>query len=444
MATPADIALYGGSAGGGKSFALLLEPLRHISNPDFGAVIFRRTFAQVALEGGLWDEACKLYPLLGARPNRSDLFWSFPSGARIKFAHMQYEQNMYDWQGAQVPLIEFDELTHFRGAMVWYMLSRNRSTSGVRPYVRMSCNPDADSWVTPLIEWWVNPDTGYPIPERSGVLRWFYRVDPGDIHWYDSPDAAMAAHPAQAAVAPPKSFTFISASIHDNQVLMKADPGYLANLMALPMVDRERLLSGNWKIRPAAGKVFNRGWFEIVKAVPASGEECRFWDFAGTAKTLASDDPDYTAGVKVRKVNGIYYVLDCVAVQEGPVETEKLFRNTAIQDRNQAATAGARYCVRFELEPGSAAIRDARRLVTLMDGFDVAPVRATGDKITRAKALASQAESGNVKLLQGAWNEEWLRHMHAQPAKHDDIMDATAAAYNELQGRVRTIRSFQG
>nr|WP_234841454.1 terminase family protein [Sinorhizobium meliloti] len=68
-------------------------------------------------------------------------------------------------------------MTHFSAKQFWYMVSRNRSMSGVRPYTRATCNPDADSWVAELIRWWIDQDTGLPIPERAGVLRWFVRSD---------------------------------------------------------------------------------------------------------------------------------------------------------------------------------------------------------------------------------------------------------------------------
>src|ERR1700753_93566 len=77
----ADIAIYGGAAGGGKSFGLLLEPLRHIGNKEFGGVIFRRTSPQITNEGALWDEAGKLYPLVGAEARIGDLSSRFTSGS---------------------------------------------------------------------------------------------------------------------------------------------------------------------------------------------------------------------------------------------------------------------------------------------------------------------------------------------------------------------------
>lgn len=100
----------------------------------------------------------------------------------------------------------------------------------------------------------------------------------------------------------------------------------------LPLVDRERLLAGNWKIKPTAGKVFNRSWFEIVDAVPAGGRTVRFWDLAATEKAMDQPDPDFTAGVKMRRVGDVYYVMDAQAEQEAPGRVDTMIKNTATQD----------------------------------------------------------------------------------------------------------------
>src|ERR1700733_733767 len=91
LSSSADIAIYGGAAGGGKSFALLMEPLRHIGNPEFGGVIFRRTSPQITNEGGLWDEAGKLYPLVGGDARVGNLEYRFPTESSISFRHLQHE-----------------------------------------------------------------------------------------------------------------------------------------------------------------------------------------------------------------------------------------------------------------------------------------------------------------------------------------------------------------
>ena len=442
LATDADIAIYGGAAGGGKTFGLLMMPLHHINNSDFGAVIFRRTLRQVMNQGGMWDEASKLYPLLGAEPRRGDMEWRFPTGARVQFAHLVHDDTQFDWQGAQIPLIGFDELTHFTTDQFWYLLSRNRSTCGVKPYVRATCNPSPDHLAAQLVAWWIGDD-GYPILERSGVIRWFARVS-GDLHWADTRQALVDKFGPEAM---PRSFTFIPARLEDNPALLKANPEYKANLLALPLVERERLLGGNWHVRPEGGKLFHRDWVQAEIASPQGGTLCRFWDFAATAKKLAKDDPDYTASVLMRRLERTWWIEDMVAVQKGPMATEAMFRDQAWKDHALANQTGAAYRLRWELEPGSAARRDAARMSSLVAGIDAKAIPSRDDKIVRARAFLAQAEAGNVALKAGPWNERWLNHMHNQPtAPHDDIWDATSGSFNALLdiGGTRQARSRQG
>ena len=422
----ADVAIYGGAAGGGKSFALLMEPLYHIGVRGFNAVAFRQTYPQLTLPGGLWYESQELYTFTGARKNESFLTWRWPSGAMVRMAHLGSDDELVtNWHGAQIGLILWDELTNHTERQFWYMFTRNRSTSGVKPYVRATCNPDPDSWVAKLISWWLDPDTGYPLPERAGKLRYFLRVG-DELRWVPRGTLDAVGQPA-------KSLTFIPAKVTDNQILLSKDPGYLSNLLAQPTVERERLLGGNWKIKHTAGKVFSRFDFKTVAAAPAGGEICRFWDFAATEKALAKRDPDFTAGVKLLKHSGRYTVLDLVAEQIGPGRLERFFINVTQQDLLQAKAVGARYMVRWETEPGSAGKRETNRLVTLLAGIDCGGVSSQGDKVTRARAAAAQVQAGNVDVLAGAWNERFLSEMHGFPdAPHDDVVDGFSGAFNAL------------
>lgn len=258
LSTSADIAIGGSGAGVGKTFSLLLEPLRHSDNRDFGTVLFRRTTPQIKAEGGVWDATKKIYNLVdGASAREHTTEWIFKSGSKLKCSHLEHEKNIYDWQGAEIPLILFDELTHFTKKMFFYLLTRNRSTCGVKPYVRATCNPDADSWVLDLIEWWINEE-GYPIPEREGALRYFI-VDRDSYIMGDSyedvyqqskhildPLMEGSGYPKEAFI---KSLTFISGSIFDNKKLLETDPNYLGNLNAQDEDTKNALLKGNWKVK---------------------------------------------------------------------------------------------------------------------------------------------------------------------------------------------------
>lgn len=440
LSSPADIAIYGGSAGGGKTWALLMEPLRHIANPQFGAVFFRRTLVQVRNEGGLWDESEKLYPNLNAKPKVApDLSWTFPAGSSVSFAHLEHDKTVSNWQGSQIPLICFDELTHFSQKQFWYLLSRNRSMCGVRPYVRATCNPDADSWVAEFISWWINQETGLPIPERAGVLRWFVRIgdkiiwadSPADLAEYTAPDENGEQKPIE-----PKSVTFVPAKLTDNKALMAADPGYLANLMALPTVERERLLGGNWKIRPASGLLFQRAWCEIVDAVPAGVRWMRGWDLAATPK-IEGNDPDGTAGTKIGRLpDGRYIVGHHVKAYMSPSGVENLIKNTAAQDGDETE-------ISLPQDPGQAGKSQVASLIKLLAGYNARATPESGDKVTRFSPFSAQAEAGNVLVLRAPWNNDWFTALEGFPeAAHDDDADSTSRAFNALLNEPPSVAMF--
>jgi predicted phage terminase large subunit-like protein len=425
LSCSADIAIYGGAAGGGKSHALLMDPLRFSNVPGFYAVIFRKTYPEITNAGGLWDGAMEIYPYARGRPRESEMDWTFPAGSNIAFSHFQHPKQKLAWQGAQICMIGWDELTHFSKDIFFYMLSRNRSICGVRPYIRATCNPDPDSWVKEFIKWWLDDKTGYAIPERSGVIRWFVRE--GDsLLWYDDIGEAPAVHQMIA-----KSVTFICASLDDNPALTDKDPTYRSSLMALPLHERERLLGGNWNIRLSAGMYFKRQWFEIVDAAPP-GEDVRYWDRASTEPGEHNRNPDWTRGVRMRKgFDGYYYVMDVESERARPHGVRRLIRTTASQDGIEVP------CV-LEQDPGQAGVSDVDALVRYLAGYDVRTKNVTKKKEIRAKPFSAQCEAGNVRLVRGDWNEEYLSELEAFPPEddeiHDDQVDASSGAFIWLAG----------
>ena len=93
------------AAGSGKSYILLLEPLRYINDPHFRGVIFRRTMTSIKKAGGLWDEAKQLWKPFGAEFKEVSMKAIFPSGAWIQFSHMEREDDKFSWQGSQMTFV---------------------------------------------------------------------------------------------------------------------------------------------------------------------------------------------------------------------------------------------------------------------------------------------------------------------------------------------------
>lgn len=436
LASVADIVFYGGAAGGGKSFGLLMEPLRHVTtNSEFYTVIFRRNTIQIRNPGGLWDEAMKLYPWAGGRPINHVLEWRWSQGGKIRMAHLEHENSVLDWQGAQITLIMFDELTHFTESQFFYMLSRNRSMCGVRPYIRGTTNPDADSWVARFIAWWINED-GSPVEERSGVVRWFIRLS-DTILWADSAEELIRDYGPEVR---PKSFTFIRARLEDNPALLKADPGYRANLMALSRVERERLLGGNWKVRPSAGMYFKRHEITLVDLIPDDIVKLvRYWDLAATEPGEDNPDPDWTAGVLMGlRKNDRYIILDIIHCRKKSGSVRELVLRTAGNDSRQIK-------IGLPQDPGQAGKDQVESYVSLLAGFSVETVRETGDKVTRADPFAAQWQNNNVDILRAPWNNGYFDELEAFPSKaHDDRVDASSGAFRMLTGNSIAVWSKLG
>ncbi len=117
-----------------KTVGVILEPLRYATRvANYTAGFFRRSTPQITNPGGLWDESQNFYPRLGGIPHVGMREWRWPRAGRIKFSHLEFDSTVYVWQGAQIALICFDELTHFTAHQFFYLVSRNRSTAACAP-----------------------------------------------------------------------------------------------------------------------------------------------------------------------------------------------------------------------------------------------------------------------------------------------------------------------
>lgn len=423
----ADVAIYGGAAGGGKSWSLLFEALRWHQVPGFRAVIFRKALTDITVPGGLWDASRDMYPQTGAEPRGSPVLdWRWPSDARVGFSYLDKDGDELRHQGAEYAVELFDEGTHIRERHFWYLQSRNRSRCGVRPYTRISCNPDPDSFIRQLIDWWIGPD-GLAIPERSGVLRWFVRGPDGMLQWADTREEL-----GESA----RSLTFIPSRLEDNPALTSTDPGYRARLESLPRIDRERLLGANWDVKPIAGSFFQRSWIDVLEAPPRAALSVRTWDLAATAPTEKSPDPDWTVGTKVvRARDGRLVVEHAERMREGPGTVEAAMRRIAEQD-------GKHVRIGLWQDPGGAGKAHVAHLVkTVLKGFSCEVIVAAKNKQAYAKPISAAADPAvdpgpQLAIVAGPWNTWFLSQLEGFPeGKHDDAVDALSLAGLLLTGK---------
>lgn len=431
LSSSADITIFGGTAGAGKTMALLMESVRHVGVKGFTGVIFRRTSPQIKSGGGLWDTSEEIYPYVGGIPTPSFLKWDFPNGNAINFKHLEYDKNVNDWQGSQLAFIAFDELTHFTEKQFFYMLSRNRSMCGIRPYMRATCNPDADhflvkgpnGWGSGLISWWID-ERGDPIPERSGVIRWFIRYNE-HLHFADTAEELLEQYPKLI----PKSLTFVPAKLSDNKILEKADPGYRANLMAQSILEKRRLLDGNWKARADSGSFFKREWFgELITKSPSWSSAVRAWDLAASEPSPGYNDPDWTAGLKMVVRDGMYYIVDLRKGQIDSGDVEKLAQTTAQTD-------GLTVPILIPQDPGQAGKAQVEHYKKrVLPQYKVIGTPVTSNKEVRAAAFSAACKNGLVKVVRADWNFALFDQLDPFPMKgvHDDFVDAAADAFNYL------------
>jgi len=217
-------AMYGGAAGGGKSELLLMLPIVYGFHeiPGFNGILFRRTFPQ--LEESLIPRSQEFYKYLGATYNDTKHYWTFPSGAVLRFSYLDKDKDARDHDTAEYHYAGFDELTAFTEFMYRYITSRVRSTlTGVPPLIRSATNPGnvGHAWVRDR----------FVAPARHGrtIL-------------YDE-------------IAQSKRI-FIPAKLTDNPHLMEKDPGYINRLRLLPLAEQKAKLDGDWW--SFSGQVFDQ------------------------------------------------------------------------------------------------------------------------------------------------------------------------------------------
>lgn len=179
--------------------------------------------------------------------------------------------------------------------------------------------------------------------------------------------------------------------------------------------------------RPLEGGMFKRHWFgEPVRVAPRVAQRVRYWDKAGTESAKA----DYSAGVLIaRAPDGTFYVESVIRGQWSALQRETVIKQTAIADKELYGYV----TIWVEQEPGSGGKESAEATVRNLAGFAVKTERVSGDKETRAMPYSAQCEAGNVKIVRGAWNTDYLDELTDFPnGTNDDQVDGSSGAFNKL------------
>jgi predicted phage terminase large subunit-like protein len=427
LTSEADITFYGGAAGAGKSHCLLGSFLKFCHHPRTRGVIFRKTTKQLSNPGGLFDSAVNLYkkvdPKLKIRMR--DLEIEFSSGATLKFAYLDKPADRYNFQGAELTFIGFDEIQQLSEDNVTYLFSRLRSTSvDYKKQIVATGNPDYNSFIRSWVEFALD-QSGIPIRKDVYPVRYMVNIPGGGIKWSDTREELEAIYGSgdESGIL---SFKFVPGTIYDNPPLMKADPTYVSKLKSLPRVEMERLLLGSWYARQEAAGHFKREWCGMVPYPNGrTKKRVRAWDLAFTKPSEQNPNPDWTRGVLISKdASKRYTVEDVVGMRDRVHEVETLIFDTARRD-------GFDVVISIPLDPAAAAGAYAkglqRRLAEM--GYNVRLSKPVKSKLTRFAPFSSIAQSGWVDIVIADWNKEFFDELEifdGSGKTKDDQCDAVS------------------
>jgi len=429
----------------GKSYMALLFPLKYSEDEFFRGIIFRKTTGEIEAQGGLWETALEMYSYVFGRDklkvNMKKLKITFPTGASLKFSHMEHDNSRLQHQGAQYTFVLFDEATHFSQLVIEYLMLRIRSAKAQhKKQMILTCNPDPDwfalDWIRPYLQ-----EDGTPNQLMDGVIS-YYAVQDGKYIWardrktlediYGTGDSSGI-----------KTFTFISATCYDNPVLLKNDPTYISTLKAKPFVDVQRYLYGNWFVRPSSSGLFKRDW--VTKVVWHKQEivsYCRAWDLAGVLPSDSYPNPDWTVGVLMGKTRtNRYVVCDVVRFRARIGEVIQKIIETSRNDPVET------YLV-VPQEPGQAGIHAGQDMIgTLLRHGVVARMRPTNrNKLQRFQPFAAASEAYLIDYVEDTWNDDYFKELEAFTGDNkrgkDDQVDATSDAFIVLSRKVTFDSSF--
>lgn len=335
--------------------------------------------------------------------------------------------------------------------------SRNRSRAAVDSGIRCTLNPDSGHFVYDWVKHYLDEE-GFPIKELSGKTRYYLIVNGElDTSWsyedlynkYYDPDLPLDDQKI------PQTYTYIPATLDDNEVLLKMDPEYKANLNSMPEKKRKQLLLGCWALDEDDCLYFKRSWLKEAPIVPVGSKRVRAYDLGYSEPTPSNRYPDFTVGIGMAKCpKGDYYIFgdfvedfkDDKTLVYGRMRKRSGDRDNVILKQAEHDLEDCFIILPKEGAAGKDSFEQKRKFFSEA-GFIVkqedVPVNLKNKKIIQFAAFGAEAEHGNVYIVKSSFNKptlEWLltelERFDGLPStgrKKDDAPDSVSMAYRALQ-----------
>lgn len=458
IASPAEIRLYAGAMGSGKTHALLLDWLiRGACVDNAVGLICRQHSSDIMDGGGLWDEARKVFAGSGERMREGsalDARWP-ATGSVLSFRHLK-ESSIERKKGPGFTWIGIEEAPECSMSAILWLLQRMRSVHGIKPTMALTMNPDPFHELRQWVDWYTleTSDGTAPLdPRKSGIVRYtMAHVSTGARVFADTREETGELADGRPEDA--MSYTVISSVLADNRILEVADPGYRAKFSQMSPSERAKNLDADWNakadLRGLLRGLLDRVVTETRAPVVA---EARGWDMAGTAPHEGNKTPDFTAGSLVLQDElGNRYFAGLAICRDEPPAVLALMRATATLDGplvtqavyRDPAQAGKGYALFVEEH-----LQKSARCGPVM----ILPCGSNqGQKVLNANPVAEDINQGRMYLLAGPWLEElysdggtaprtilglirWMlgNFPSEKASDKDDIVDGLSAARAALE-----------
>lgn len=427
------ITLYSGSAGAGKTFALVLNMVKFAAEQNSTIICFRRTSTQIRSPGSIWAEASIIFMRMfpDAKIRHRDLEIYIPStNSIVKFAHLQHISDVNNHLGSQYSAVFFDEAVTFEPfeEFILPLMGRMRNANvNYEPQMFWATNPKFGNGIYEWIKDFYLDHEGIPLAEKSNIERYFV-LDNSKPVWYDTREEAERIH-GTGINSPVRSFRSIRAHVTDNKPLLLANPSYLANLKSMSTIKKRIYLDGSWTAREEEAGYFKREFCKVV-AFPnyAANRRVRSWDLSACAVSSANPSPDWTRGVLVSKDRtSIYTVEDMESMRDRPHEVEQLIYRTARADPPGTI-------VTIPVDPGQAGIAYANALKVKLSEMGVVCrlVKTNNGKLTRFLPFSAISEAGHVNFVDKDYLDEMFEELErfdgTRKCGKDDICDSLSDA----------------